>query len=246
MPPRSAAESFRFAGKKMVGVLTTPGRSRKAPGILMLHGFPGSEQNVDVARALMDMGIASFRLHFSGAWGSEGYYRFSTLVAQAQAALRWFSRRPEVDARRLGVFGFSMGGWTALNLSGAESAVRAAVAVAPVGGPEMVAPSNGAFIRSHCVPLRVRSPRGLVRDFREAVTRFDPAAAAARTRADLLLIHGSADAVIPYAVSQRIRAAGGSSRCRLVKAAGADHSFLDRRNWLARRAARWLASRLRG
>jgi dipeptidyl aminopeptidase/acylaminoacyl peptidase len=212
----------------------------------MLHGFPGSEQNVDVQRALLDEGIASLRLHFQGAWGSGGFYRFSTLIDQAKAGLRRLSRRKEVDSRRLGVFGFSMGGWAALNLAGASKTVKAAAAVSPVGGPEMVLPSNDPFIRRHCEPLRVASPGGLVRDFRSAVRRFDPAAAVAKTKAPILLIHGTADELIPVAVSERLRAAAGPGRCRLVRAAGADHSYLDRRTWLARRVSRWLASTLRG
>lgn len=245
MKLRSAAKVFRHRGIKMVGVFAVPVVPRRVPGVLMLHGFPGSEQNVDVQRALLNEGVASFRLSFQGAWGSEGFYRFSALVEQAKAGLRWLARREEVDSGRLGVFGFSMGGWTALNLAGEAPAIKAAVAVSPVGGPEMVAPSNAPFIRDHCAPLRVKSPAALVRDFRSAVTRRDPAAAIARSRARFLLIHGTADEVIPAAVSKRILAAGGG-RGRLVLAGGADHAYLDRRAWLSKRVAGWLAPALRG
>ncbi len=243
---RSAAETFRFRGIKMVGVLATPGLRRKVPGVLMLHGFPGSEQNVDIQRALLAKGIATFRLHFQGAWGSEGNYRFSSLVDQAKAGLRFLARQSEVNGNRLGVFGFSMGGWTALNLAGAARDIRAAVAVAPVGGPEMVSPSNAPFIRSHCGPIRVASPSALVGDFRKAVTRYAPVKAVAKSQADFLVIHGTDDEVIPVAASERLKAASDKSRFKLVLAKGANHDFLQHRAWLTRRVVNWLAPRLRG
>jgi len=227
----------------MVGVLATPGGKRKAPGVLMLHGFPGAEHSVDVQRALLARGIASFRLHFQGAWGSEGNYLFSGLVDQAKAGLRFLARQPGVNSRRLGVFGFSMGGWTALNLAGAAPDILTAVAVAPVGGPEMVGPSNAPFIKSHCGPVRVASRDGLVRDFQDSVKRYDPVKAVAKSKADILLIHGTCDEVIPFEVSRRISATTG---VRLVRAKGADHAFLDRRPWLTKRSVDWLSRRLLG
>ncbi|PCI38200.1 MAG: hypothetical protein COB53_05125 [Elusimicrobia bacterium] len=246
MAIRSAAETFRFGGKKMVGVLATPGLRRKVPGVLMLHGFPGSEQNVDIQRALLDVGIATFRLQFQGAWGSEGNYLFSTLIDQAKGGLHYFARRPEVDARRLAVFGFSMGGWTALNLAGVARDLRAVVAVGPVGGTEMIAPSNRPFIRSHCKPLRVTSPDALVRDFRRSVTRFPPVKAVLKSNADFLVIHGAQDEVIPAAASKRLQEVVGKKRMQLVLAPGARHDFLAHRPWLTRRVIGWLKTRLRG
>ncbi|OIO06182.1 MAG: hypothetical protein AUJ52_12680 [Elusimicrobia bacterium CG1_02_63_36] len=240
---RSAGETFRMEGVKMVGVFATPVVRRAVPAVLMLHGFPGSEQNVDVQRALLAEGVASFRLCFQGAWGSEGFYRFSTLISQAKAALRYLARRRGVDRNRLGVFGFSMGGWTALNLLGEAPSIKTAMAVSPVGGPEMIVPSNSPFIRSHCAPLRVKSPTALIGDFRAAVRRFDPAAAVARSHAKILLVHGTADEVIPDAVSRGIRAAAGA-RGRLILARGAGHAYLDRRAWLSKRAADWFAKTL--
>src|SRR5256885_510552 len=77
---------------------------QRFPAVLFLHGFPGAEKNVDVQRRLQAAGVASYSLHFSGAWGSEGYYRFSDLVPQAAAGLAFLASRPFVDARRLGVF----------------------------------------------------------------------------------------------------------------------------------------------
>lgn len=232
---------LRSGGRKLVGVLNLPAR-RRAPGVLFLHGFPGAEKSVDVQRLLLERGAASLQLHFSGAWGSGGLYRFSRLVGDARAGLRLLAGRPEVDARRLGVFGFSMGGWAAIHLAARER-VRAAVAVAPVGGPEMVTPFTRARIAALAEPLSAGSVDALYRDFVSSVRRLDPARSAARLEAPLLLIHGDRDRTVPPAVSERLRAAA-AGPCRLIRARGAEHSFLDRRRWLARTVSRWLLERL--
>jgi len=216
---------------------------RRFPAVLFLHGFPGVEKSVDVQRELMRLGVASLAPHFLGAWGSGGTYRFTTLVPQARAALRALRRLDYVDPRRVAVYGFSMGGWTALNLAAGEPSLRGVAAVAPVGGPEMIGPENRDFLARLSRPLRAPPLGRLLADFRRALTEGDPALAAARLRAPLLLVHGDADAVIPVAVSRRLArlAAGGA---RLVVERGAGHDFLDRRAALARKTARWLADRL--
>lgn len=246
LPAHSGAVTFRWRGLKLIGVLNRPAgpQAQRRPAVLFLHGVPGAEKNVDVQRRLLERGVASFSLHFAGAWGSEGFYEFSTLVPQAGAALRFLASRPFVDAGRLALFGFSMGGWAALNAAArAGGKVRAVCAVAPAGGPEMVTPGTPRFIRHASEPLRVRGAVSLTADFEASVRRFDPARAAARLRCPLLLVHGTADDVVPCGVSRRLDRAAPSPK-RLVLARGAAHDFLDRRPWLARLTADWLAARL--
>lgn len=242
----SGATVLRYKGKKLLGVLNRPAgtESRRVPGVLFLHGFPGAEKNVDIQRRLLKLGIASFALYFSGAWGSEGEYRFTTLVPQARAALKFLAAREFVDPRRLAVFGFSMGGWTALNVAAREPSLRAAAAVAPVGGPEMIGPRNQDFVAHLSRPLRAPRPAVLTADFRKAVAAFDPHKAVARLSCPLLLAHGDSDDTVPCSISRALYGHAKAPK-KLVIAKGARHDFLDRRDWLARLCAGWLAHNLR-
>jgi pimeloyl-ACP methyl ester carboxylesterase len=243
---RSGSQVFRYRGRKLLGIFNRPDapQGRRLPSVLFLHGYPGSEKNVDVQRDLMAAGIASFSLHFGGAWGSEGEYRFSDLLPQARAALRFMTRRLGADPRRLAVFGFSMGGWAAVNLAAAEPGLKAAMAVAPVGGPEMMTPRTRGFIYRASAPLRVRSKESLFKDFARCVRELDPARAAARSKVPLLLVHGDADEVVPDFCSRRIlESAAGPAR--LVLARGSSHGFLERRPWLCRQARAFLSARLK-
>lgn len=244
-PAHMGAVVMPYPGLKLVGVLARPAgpAKKKFPAVLFLHGFPGSEQNVDIRRKLLSLGVASFSLHFSGAWGSEGTYAFSKLIAQAEAALKFLAGQPFVDKKRVAVFGFSMGGWTALNLSGRAPQLKAVCAVAPVGGPEMIGKDTRDHVAHLSRTLRIKSVDSLAEDFKVSVRDNDPAMAAAVRFCPLLLIHGTGDGVVPAAVSRRIYQAAASPK-KLVISEGAGHDFLDRREWLTRVAAVWLARRV--
>ena len=245
MRAHGGTEIFRVLGQKMVATYHRPAgpEGKRFPTVLFLHGFPGSEKSVDVQRELMKRGVASVAPSFLGAWGSGGKYRFTTLVPQARAALRAARKLPFVNPRRVAVYGFSMGGWTALNLAAAEPALKAVVAVAPAGGPEMIGPDTRSFLAHLSKSLNVPPQAVLGADFRRALTEFDPARAVSRLRAPLLLIHGDEDGTIPIQISRRYaKLAGG--RATLVVQRGADHGFLDCRARLTRRAANWLAARV--
>jgi predicted alpha/beta-fold hydrolase len=56
-------------------------RQAKVPGVLLLHGIPGTEQNHDVAYALRDEGVAVLLFHYRGCWGSSGSYAIHNLEA---------------------------------------------------------------------------------------------------------------------------------------------------------------------
>jgi dipeptidyl aminopeptidase/acylaminoacyl peptidase len=245
MRAHASTEVFRVLGHRMLALTHRPAGpdGRRFPAVLFLHGFPGSEKSVDLQRALMKRGIASAAPHFLGSWGSGGTYRFTTLVPQARAALRAMKRLSFVNPKRVAVYGFSMGGWTALNLAADEPSLKAAVAVAPCGGPEMLGPGTRSFITHLSRPLNAPQPKALLKDFSTALRRFDPAAAVPRMRAPLLLIHGDADDTIPLAVSRRL-AALAPRGTRLMVVRGAEHGFLDHREKLVRRASDWLAAHL--
>ena len=48
------------------------------PVVLLLHGFPGNEQNMDLAYAIRRAGWNVLVPHYRGSWGSAGNFSFSS------------------------------------------------------------------------------------------------------------------------------------------------------------------------
>ena len=96
--------------------------NRPHPTLLLLHGFPGNEQNLDLAQAARRAGWNVLTLHYRGSWGSPGAFSFAHAVEDSRNALA-FLRRPEtvaryrIDPRRIAVAGHSMGGFMAARAS---------------------------------------------------------------------------------------------------------------------------------
>ncbi len=237
---------FRVQGQRLLAGFHRPSgpEGKRFPTVLFLHGFPGSEKSIDVQRTLLARGIASVAPSFLGSWGSGGVYRFSTLVAQAQAALRATRKLYFVDPGRIAVYGFSMGGWTALNLAASIAKIRGVVAVAPCGGPEMISSSTSAFLAHLSRPLNVPPLPQLRTDFVRALERFDPAHAVPRIKAPLLIVHGDRDETIPLSISRRLESLAPQG-ARLVVVHGADHGFLEQRAQLVRLTANFLELKLK-
>ncbi len=125
--PALAAEKvieFQVDGKKIVGTLNLPDGVTKPPAILMLHGFTGNRNELEIpavkepiftraARLWAEKGVASLRIDFMGSGDSEGDYADTTIegqVSQAMAALDYLAAVPEIDKDKLALVGWSMGG----------------------------------------------------------------------------------------------------------------------------------------
>ena len=85
------------------------------PTVLLLHGFPGNEKNLDLAYVLRRAGWNVLFPHYRGSWGSGGNFSFSNAIEDTQAALN-FLREPanvkkyHIDPTRIVLIGHSMGG----------------------------------------------------------------------------------------------------------------------------------------
>jgi uncharacterized protein len=121
-PPRDAAHPARLEQVRYpTGGVQVPARLFVAAGagthptVLLLHGFPGTELNLDLARVLQRAGWNVLAIHYRGVWGAPGQFSFGHTAQDAHAALAWL-RSPAaapygVDPNRIVALGHSMGGW---------------------------------------------------------------------------------------------------------------------------------------
>jgi uncharacterized protein len=92
------------------------------PTMLLLHGLPGNERNLDLAQAVRRAGWNVLTFTYRGAWGSEGRFSIANAVEDSQAALGFLRLQPNVraygiDTSRIVVAGHSMGGYMAADVA---------------------------------------------------------------------------------------------------------------------------------
>jgi uncharacterized protein len=115
-PPRSAQVLVPSHGVGMNGLFYLAGGLGRHPTVVLLHGFPGNEQNLDLAQAIRRAGWNVLTVHYRGAWGSPGIFSIHNVLEDADAAVS-FVRQPDIaekfgiDTRRLVLGGHSMGGF---------------------------------------------------------------------------------------------------------------------------------------
>src|SRR5262249_27801683 len=103
-------------GVGMNALLLLAAGSGAKPTLLLLHGLPGNEQNLDLAQAVRRAGWNVLTMHYRGSWGSPGSFSIAGAVEDAGAAMA-FLRQPEnaakygIDPRRILIGGHSMGGF---------------------------------------------------------------------------------------------------------------------------------------
>lgn len=115
-PPRSSEVLVPSHGAGMNALFYLAGGAGAHPTMVLLHGFPGNEQNLDLAQAVRRAGWNVLTLHYRGAWGSPGNFSIAHVLEDADAAVA-FVRRAEIadkfgiDTHRIVLGGHSMGGF---------------------------------------------------------------------------------------------------------------------------------------
>ena len=118
-PPMLQEINFRVEGDRLNGLIYVANGSGPHPTVLLLHGYPGNEKNLDLAQDLRRAGFNVLFFHYRGAWGSGGEFTFANGVEDVAGALA-FLRQPRtaetyrIDTDKLILIGHSFGGFTAL------------------------------------------------------------------------------------------------------------------------------------
>ena len=103
---------------------TTPGPH---PAVVFLHGSDWHLRGGGpILTFFLSRGIAVLTWDKRGNGGSGGSLQtatIDTMAADGEAAIRWLRARPEIDPRRIGVWGISQGGWPASVLAARDSSL---------------------------------------------------------------------------------------------------------------------------
>ena len=133
---------FYSEGVEVHGTLSLPegaDEGAACPGVVLVHGYASFRDEltgfVELAGKLRAQGMVSLRLDMRGC-GSSGQpgriIPHLEWTADALAAISYLQSIGQIDQRRIGIVGMSVGGGAACYVAGIDKRVKCTVALAPV------------------------------------------------------------------------------------------------------------------
>ncbi len=241
-------------GKRLSAMVHTPGgAAAAAPVVILCHGFTGDKVGANqlmrnLAQNLEAAGLYAVRFDFAGSGDSEGTFAADTTVAGWQQDLRsvaaWVDR--QLPGRPVYLLGHSLGGL--IVLTAADRPVAGRIAIAPVIravenfaavilGPELWAKAAKGETIANFYGKGFALESAFARDL--LAGGYDPLAAAKTFAAPLLVLHGTADAAVPFAGSEDLYAACAAPK-EFAVLKDADHVFTGRHDELGAAIVSWL------
>lgn len=230
------------------------------PAVILLHGFPGYERNLDLAQDMRRAGWDVLYFNYRGAWGTPGDFSFSHGIEDTAAALAYL-RQPEVaqklrlDPTRIVLIGHSMGGFMAIQGAAADPAIKAfaTISAADMGGmmrqmmlsggkPDALRKMSAGLAKEGMAPLAGCTPDGLARELADhaAAWTFSSKVDALKNRTALIVTSddGLAQANTSFAADLRKAGDTGVTTVHLPT----DHVYSDQRIELSHAVLQWLAT----
>ncbi len=219
--PAAGARTHDHADDGRGGAGGAGGAGNGAATILHVHGNAGNIEShywfTEYLPQASPLGFNVFIFDYRGYGQSEGSARRrADLIADTHAALDALLLRDDVDPRRIGMYGQSLGGSIALNAMADRDEIRAAV------------------IESAFTSWREIAANVLGGDAPGPISRFltwvfigdrsRPIDAIARIDRPILILHGDADSIIPISHGRRLALA--AKNAELVELSGGEHNTL--------------------
>ena len=116
--PAGSTELFIPSAKsQLAGMIYKPNGNKKHPTLILLHGFPGNERNLDLAQVVRSHGWNVIYFNYRGSWGSQGKFSFKNCVEDVSNVVAFCNKYQDslkVDTSNIVLFGHSMGGFVCL------------------------------------------------------------------------------------------------------------------------------------
>ncbi|MBO5298220.1 MAG: alpha/beta fold hydrolase [Candidatus Homeothermus sp.] len=225
----------------------------KCPMVILCHGFGGNMGGPlfdTIASDLLKDGIGVVRFDFNGHGASEGSFQDMTVpneIEDAKKVVAWTGKQPFTAS--VSLLGHSQGGVVASMTAGELGAgkIKAVVLMAPAAvlrDDALRGNTMGAMYDPWNVPEYVQLFGGLKlgRGYIETARDLPIYQVASRYTGPMLVIHGTADRVVPYSYGERYGIEMPDARVELIQ--GDDHGFSKSLVSSSALAAGWLSEHL--
>jgi pimeloyl-ACP methyl ester carboxylesterase len=246
-PPASMVElQLPSHGQNLLGVLYLAAGPGAHPTAIIMHGFPGYEQNLDLAQTIRRAGWNVMAVHYRGSWGVHGVFSFAHAMEDADTEIA-FLRDPaiavkyHIDAKKLVLIGHSMGGFMVASAAAHNPQVAGVVMISAwniaTGAANLPLSKEPAFVAkfvedqkdNDLSPLAGCSPESLGHEIFRDRNNWNFVRFAKQLSSRPVLIFTSDDGLAP--ASQKLFTAlqqAGDKRAQTFHYA-TDHAYSDRR-----------------
>ena len=251
-------------GSTLLGVFYLAAGAGPHPTAVILHGFPGFEQNLDLAQTLRAHGWNALALHYRGSWGVQGDFSFQHAAEDADTEVQFVldpanARKYRIDPHRVIVIGHSMGGYMAASAAAHNPGVAGAVLISAwnigaeyehgrlAGGaaPTVEAEAKSLGDEGNLAPLAGTSGKALATEIHEhqQALNFNNLAPSIAPRP--MFVITSSDGLAPdnHAFAEALRRAGDTHVSE--RHWDTDHGYSGERAELAAAILEWIEKNLR-
>jgi pimeloyl-ACP methyl ester carboxylesterase len=218
--------------------------------VILMHGLPGNERNLDLAQAIRRAGWDVLTFTYRGAWGSAGDFSISNAMEDASAALD-FARSDAgaklgIDTRHIVLAGHSMGGATAMMTAASSTGLDGLVLIDAWN--IAYGTSKGAITRDELVrgfddfgnSLHGATPDSVADEIVARRSAWDLIAAAPKVSTlPILTISAKYGIGVENRATTTALRKAGNQRVTAIEM-DSDHAFSDHRIALAGAVVRWL------
>jgi uncharacterized protein len=248
-------------GSNLLGIFYLAAGAGPHPTAVIFHGFPGFEQNLDIAQTLRAHGWNVLAMHYRGSWGVKGTFSFTHAAEDADTQVQFLldpvnTKKYRIDPHRIVVIGHSMGGYMAASAIAHNPQVAAAVLISAwnIGGgfenrhqpeskPSTVADEAKALSKdNNLAPLAGTSGLALAREIREHQQSLNFLSLAAQIAPRPVFVITASEGLAPsdHALAEAITKAGDT---RVTERHwNTDHSYSGQRAELAEAILQWTAN----
>jgi pimeloyl-ACP methyl ester carboxylesterase len=247
-PPRMEVLHIPSGGVAINGVAYIPAGAGAHPTVVLLHGLPGNEKNLDLAQAIRRAGWTAVTFNYRGAWGSPGTFSFRGNLADAKAVLAYVrdpanAAKLQIDPKKLVIAGHSMGGWVTSQTAGADPALAGAILISSADMSALAKAPEPARLNTASSNMEALAGVTAASMAQEMTTLGDAsfAAAAAGLAKHPLLVLTSDDGLAPVAdaLAANVTKLGGKVTAVHV---ATDHGWSGARIRLETEVLNWLAT----
>jgi dienelactone hydrolase len=232
-----------YGTTKLAAILRRPARMDNPPLVIVIGGLDSVKEELQqVADYFLDRGMATLAVDGPG----QGETGLSLKIEPASekpiaAVIDLIEKIADVDSGRVGIYGQSLGGYYVVRAAAFEPRIKAAIESA---GPYSIADHWAELPPMSRAGYQYRLGAETPADAFERVRNLDLSGIAEKVKCPLLVLHGTADEIVPFSHAERI--AREAKDVTFRKYENGNHSLSNRHFEVRTGLADWMAERIGG